>query len=139
MGRTDLSAHGDEAQSPEAKTNINMECLMEAERVQCFVVMAADGPLGRTVSGAVRVLLPEGAESGKHISPELRPQDDWTNDYAKFKAFQFLYQALTDADNGQKWPRGLTDEESKLYRNGNFLVRESQVLQLCEPLHPNML
>ena len=32
-GRTDMSAHGDEAQSPEAKTIIDMECLMEAEGV----------------------------------------------------------------------------------------------------------
>ena len=33
-----------------------MECLMEEEGVKCFVVMAADAPLGRRMGRSVRVL-----------------------------------------------------------------------------------
>ena len=41
---TDVSAHGDEAETAEAKRIIEMERLMEEEGVKCFVVMAADAP-----------------------------------------------------------------------------------------------
>ena len=69
-GMTDVSAHGDEAETAEAKRIIEMEPLMEEEGVKCFVVMAADAPLGRRMGRAVRVLAPEGAESDKHLFPE---------------------------------------------------------------------
>ena len=46
---TDISAHGDEAETAEAKKIIEMERLMEEEGVKCFVVMAADAPLGMKV------------------------------------------------------------------------------------------
>ena len=39
---------------------------------------------------------------------------------------------MTDPDDRQKWPKGLTEEDGKLYRNGNLLVPESRVLELCE-------
>ena len=81
---------------------------MEEKGVKCFVVMAAWAPLGRRVSKAVRVLAPEGAESDKHLFPESCLQDDWTDDYAKSEAFESKYRALTDPDNRQKWPKGLT-------------------------------
>ena len=41
---TDISAHGDEAETAEAKKIIEMERLMKEEGVKCFVVMAADAP-----------------------------------------------------------------------------------------------
>ena len=44
-GMMDVSAHGDEAETAEAKRIIEMERLMEEEGVKCFVVMAADAPL----------------------------------------------------------------------------------------------
>ena len=85
-GMTDISAHGDEAETAEAKRIIEMERLMEEEGAKCFVVMAADAPLASRVSRAVRVLAPERAESDKHlfrslasrttgptITPSLRP------------------------------------------------------------------
>ena len=56
---TDASAHGDEAETAEAKRIIEMESLMEEEGVKCFVVMAADVPLGTRMSRAVGVLAPE--------------------------------------------------------------------------------
>ena len=31
-----------------------------------------------------------------------------------------------------KWPKGLTEEDGKLYRNGRLLVPEFRVLELCE-------
>ena len=86
-GMTDIFAHGDEAETAEAKRIIEMERLMEEEGVKCFVVMAADALLSTRVSRAVRVLAPEGAESDKHLFPESCLQDDWTNDYAKSEAF----------------------------------------------------
>ena len=138
-GMTDVSAHGDEAETAEAKKIIEMERLMEEEGIKCFVVMAADAPLGKRVSRAVRVLAPEGAESDKHLFPESCLQDDWTDDYAKSKAFAAEYRAVTDPDDGQKWPKGLTEEDGKLYRNGKLLVPESRVLELCEAWHHHML
>ena len=138
-GMTDISAHGDEAETAEAKRVIEMERLMEEEGVKCFVVMAADAPLGKRVSRAVSVLAPEGAESDKHLFPESCLQDDWTDDYAKSEAFAAEYRAVTDPDDGQKWPKGLTEEDGKLYRNGKLLVPESRVLEPCEAWHHHML
>ena len=79
-GMTDISAHGDEAETAEAKRIIEMERLMEEEGAKCFVVMAADAPLASTVSRAVRVLAPDGAESDKHLFQESCLQDDCTDD-----------------------------------------------------------
>ena len=109
-----------------------MEHLMEEEGVKCFVVMAADAPLGRRIGRAVNVLAPEGAESDKHLFPESCLQDDWTDDYATSEAFEAQYRAVTDPDDGQKWPKGLTEEDGKLYRNGKLLVQESRVPTLME-------
>ena len=86
-GMTDVSAHGDEAETAEAKRIIEMERVMEEEGVKCFVVMAADAPLGKRMGKAVRVLAPERAESDKHLLSESCLQDDWTDDYAKSEAF----------------------------------------------------
>ena len=88
---------------------------------------------------AVRVLAPDGAESDKHLFPESCLQDDWNDDYAKSEAFAAEYRAVTDPDDGQKWPKGLTEEDGKLYRNGKLLVPESRVLELCEAWHHHML
>ena len=136
---TDVSAHGHEAETAEAKEIIDMECMMEEEGVKCFVVMAANSSLEARVSRAVRVLAPEGAESDKHLFPDSCPQDDWTEDYAKSDAFESKHRAVTDPDDGQKWPKGLTEEDGKLYRNGKLLVPESRVLELCEAWHNHMM
>ena len=104
-----------------------------------LLAMAAEAPLGRRVSRAVRVLAPEGAESNKHLLPESLPQSDWTDQYAKSEAFESEYQSLTDPDDGQKCPNGLTEEEGKLYWNGWLLVPESQVLELYEALHHRLM
>ena len=80
-GMTNVPAHGDEAETAEAKRIIEMERLMEEEEgVKCFVVMAADAPVGERGGRAVRVLAPERAESNKHLCPESFLQDDWTDD-----------------------------------------------------------
>ena len=138
-GMTDVSTHGDEAETAEAKEIIEMERLMEEEGVKCFVVMAANAPLGRRMGRAVRVLAPEEAESDKHLFPESCLQDDWTDDYAKSESFEAQYRALTDPDDGQKWPKGLTEKDSKLYRNGKLLVPESRVLEVREAWHHHMM
>ena len=75
-GMTDVSAHGDEAETAEAKMIIHMERMMEEEGVTYFVVMTADAPLERKASSAVRVLAPEGAESDNHLFSESWLQDD---------------------------------------------------------------
>ena len=97
--------HGNEAETAQAKKIIDTECMMEEDDVNCFIVMAADAPLGRRVSRAARVLAQEGAESDKHLFPALCLQDDWTDNYAKSEAFESEYRALTYPDDGQKWPK----------------------------------
>ena len=64
--------------------------------------------------------------TGPTTTPSLRP-------------FAAEYRAVTDPDDGQKWPKGLTEEDGKLYRNGKLLVPESRVLELCEAWHHHML
>ena len=130
---TNVSAHGDEAETAEAKRIIEMERLMEEEGVKFFVLMAADAPLGRRMGRAVRVLPPEGAESDKHLFPESCLQDDWTDDYAKSQAFEAEYRAVTDPDDGQKWPKGLTEEDGKLYRNGKLLGQSPECSSYARP------
>ena len=46
------------------------------------------------------------------------------------EAFESEYRALTDPDNGQKWSKGVSEKDDKLYRNGRLLGPESQVLEL---------
>ena len=138
-GMTYVFAHGDEAETVEAKKIIDMERMMEEEGVKCFVVMAADAPLSWGVDQAVHVLAPEGAESDMHLFLESCLQDNWNDDYTKSEAFQSEYRPVTDPDNGQKWPKGLTDEAGKLFRNGRLLVLESRVLELCETWHHHMV
>ena len=90
------------------KRIIEMERLIEEEGVKCLVVMAVDTPLGRRMGRVVRVLAPEGAESDKHVFPGSCLQDDWTDDYIKYEAFAAEWKAVTDPDDGQTWPKGLT-------------------------------
>ena len=138
-GMTDVSAHGDEAETTGAKRIIEMERLMDEEGVKCFVVMAADALLGRRMGRAVSVLATEGAESDKHLFPGSCLQDGWTDDYAKSEPFEGEYRAVTDPDDGHRWPKGLTEEDGKLYQNGKLLVPDSRVLELCEAWHHHMM
>ena len=62
-----------------------------------------------------------------------------TDDYAKSEVFAAEYRAVTDPEDGQKWPKGLTEEDGKLYRSGKLLVPESRVLELCEAWHHHMM
>ena len=39
---------------------------------------------------------------------------------------------MTDPEVTQKWPKGLTKEDAKLYRNGKLLEPASRVLELCK-------
>ena len=72
-------------------------------------------------------------------SKEFSLQDDWTDDYATFEAFESKYQAVTDPDNGQKWPKGLTEEDGKLSRNGKLLLPESRVLERSQAWYHHMM
>ena len=47
-GMTDISAHGDEAETAEAKKIIDMERMIEEEGVKCFVVMLEEGGAQRS-------------------------------------------------------------------------------------------
>ena len=107
--------------------------------MKCFVVMAAEAPLGKRASRAVLVLPPEGAESNKRLFPNWCLKDDWTNDYAKCEAFESEDGAVTDPDDRQKWRKGLAEEDCNLYQNGKLLVPECQVLKLCEAWHQLMM
>ena len=138
-GMTDVSAHGDEAETAEAKKIIGMERMTEKDSVKCLVIMAVDAPLGRRVSRAVRMLAPEGIESDKHLFPESCLQDQWPDGCLKIEAFESEYRAVTDPDNRQKWPKGLSEEDGKLYRYGQLVVPESQVTELCEAWHHHMM
>ena len=73
---TDVSAHGDEAETANAKKIIDMERMIGEDGVKHYVVMAADAPLERRLGRAVLVLALEGAESGNHLFSEPALQDD---------------------------------------------------------------
>ena len=72
------------------------------------------GCLWKTGEQSGLMLLPESDESDNHLFPESCVQDDLADNYAKSEAFGFEYRALTDTDDGQKWPKGLTEEDGKL-------------------------
>ena len=155
-GMTDVSAHGDVDETAEAKKIIDLERLMDETGAKCFVVMAASAPLSQRVERAVRAIAPEvddcepedwlihaGAAvdepSDKHLFPESCLQADWSEDYAKSEVWSAEYRAVTDPDDDQKWPKGLTEEDGKLYSKGRLLVPESRVLELCEAWHHHMV
>ena len=83
--------------------------------MKSVVVMAAGALLGSRVRRAVSALAPQGVESDEHLFPESCLRDDATDNYAKFEAFQAGYPAVTDPEEGQKWPRWLTEEDGKMY------------------------
>ena len=99
-----MSAHGDGAETAEAKKIIDVELLIGQDGVKCFVVMAANASLGRSVSRAVLILGPDGAGSDKRLFPESCLQENWTDDYTKSEAFGSEYRAVTNPDDKQKWP-----------------------------------
>ena len=96
-------------------------------------------PMEVGLSRAIRVRAPEGAESNKHLFPELCLQDDSTDDYARSEAFESKYRALTEPDEGQRWQKAPTEEDGKLYGNAKLLVLETRVPELCEGWHHHMM
>ena len=138
-GMTDVSAHVLGAETAGANKMTDMECMMEEDDATCLVVMTADAPLGRRLSRGLRVLAPEGAESDKHLFPESCLQDNSADDYDKSEAFESKCWALTDPDDRQKWPKGLTKEDGKLYPNSTLLVPTSRVLELCEAWYHDII
>ena len=47
---------------------------------------------------------------------------------------------MTNPEVTQKWwPKGLTEEDGKLYRNGKLLEPASRVLELCETFPHHMM
>ena len=46
---------------------------------------------------------------------------------------------MTDPDDGQKWQKGLTEAHGKVYRNGELLVLEFGVPELCAARHHHMM
>ena len=77
-GMTDVFAHGDEAETAEAKRIIEMERLMEEEGVKCFVVMAAEAPLEggwaeRSEYSPLRELSPTSTSSLNRASRTIGP------------------------------------------------------------------
>ena len=82
-GMTDMSTHGEETETAEAKKIIDMDSIIEEEGAKCFVILGSEAPLGKWVGRLVRALAAQGAESNKHIFPRSSLQDDWTDNYAK--------------------------------------------------------
>ena len=137
--KTDVSARCNAAETAEANKNIAIERMIEEDKVQCLVVMAADDPLGGRVSRADHVLALEVAESDKQLFPESCLKDDWIANYAKSEGFESRDRAVTDPHNWQKCQEGLTEKDSKLCRNCKLLVPESRVLEFCEAGHHHMM
>ena len=46
---------------------------------------------------------------------------------------------MTNTDDDHSWPKGLTQEDGKLYSKARYLVRESRWLELCEAWHHHMV
>ena len=74
-GMTDVSTHGDVAETAEAKKIIDKECIIEEEGAKCFVILGSEAPLGKGVGRVVRALAAQGAESNKHIFPRSSLKD----------------------------------------------------------------
>ena len=72
-GMTDVSAHGDEAETAEAKRIIEMERLMEEEGVKCLVVMAADADAERSEYSPLMELNPTSTSSLSLVSRTTGP------------------------------------------------------------------
>ena len=98
------------------------------------------GPGGEDITWPDQVALrSEKAPSTGNVNTQTSNQDDWTDDFAKSEAFDSQHRALTDPEFGQKWPKGLSEEDDKLYRNGRLLVPESRMLELCEAWYHHMM
>ena len=85
------------------------------------------------------VTAPGGAEFDKHLFQESCLEDTWTDNHAKSEAFESEYRAVTDPDDGQKWAKGLFEEDHKVYQNSKWLVPESGMLELSEAQHRHMM
>ena len=136
---TDVSAHGNKGGIDEAKKIMDMGRMVKEEGVNCFVVMAGDAPLAWWMSPAVRALASEAAECHRHLFPETCLQDNWTHDIAKSEAFQSEYRVVSDPDDMQKWPKGLSEEDRKLYGHEKLLVPEYRLPELCEAWNQYMV
>ena len=99
-GITDISAHGYEAETAEAKKISHIQRMMEAEGVHCCVLMVADAPLGRRVSRAVRVLVQRVLSQTSTCSLSHASRMTGRTTMPSLKLFELEYRALTGADKG---------------------------------------
>ena len=124
-GTADVSAHGDEKATKEAKRI--MERLMEEEGVKCFVVMASEtataDPADRAVmrdmaeTMSIQPLAPMPAsdepqsKSKATSSTDANPstsqswlKEDWTSDYADSQSWAEYYKVISSPDDDEEWP-----------------------------------
>ena len=154
-GMADVSTHGDEEETKEAKRIIEMERLMGEEGVKCFVVMASDTDIAdRADRGVMRNMAetmsirplaqtpandkPQSkskATSSTDANPSTSQsclKEDWTSDYADSEARAQYYKVISSPDDDEEWPQGLSVEHEKMFLNGKLLLPESRAKDLLD-------
>ena len=101
-GMADVSTHGDEEETKEAKQIIKMERLMEKESVKCFAVMASETDTAdRTDQAVMRNMAEE---------MSIRPLAQMTaNDKTQSKS---KATSLTHANSLEAWTSDYADSEA---------------------------
>ena len=161
-GMVDVSAHGDEEETMEAKQIIDMERLLEEEGVKCFVVMAsktdtadpADPVMMRDMAEtmSIRPLAQMPASDKPHSKSKATSstdanrstsqsclREDWTSDYATSEAWAQYYKVISSPDDDEEWPQKLSVEHEKMFLNEKLLVPESRAKDLLDEWHPELM
>ena len=155
----DVSAHGDEEETKEAKRIIEMERQMEEEGVKCFVIMASDSDTADRADRAVMQNIAETmsirplarmpandkqqskskATSSTDANPSTCLKEDWTSDYADSEAWAQYYKVISSPNDDEEWPQKLSVEHEKMFLNGKLLVPESRAKDLLDECHQELM
>ena len=156
-GMADVSAHGDEEETKEAKRIIEMEKLMEEEGVKSFVIASEIETADRVDRAVMRYMAktmsirplaqkrakdkPQSkstATSSTDANPSTSQsclKEDRTSDYADSEAWPQYYKVIFSSDDDEKWPRGLSVEHENMFLNGKLHALESCAKDLLDEWH----
>ena len=150
-GLADISMHGDEAETAEAKRIIKLEEHLERGDAHCFVVMVhrADGaPKERTSALAQRETsvahkrqVAQEAWLLNTKAPPLKPclAEDWEEDCAKSEYWATHWVASSKPESELAWPAGLRVDHGKLFVFDKLLIPEARMDQVVQEGHDQRL
>ena len=150
-GLVDVSMHGDEQETADARRHIQMKRPMAEEGVKCFVDMASRTDYRDRMEGAVMKVMaksvdicPFGAcKATSSTSPKPKPasclDEDWRDDYAESEEWWDYYKILSSPEDDQPWPKGPAEEGVKLFLHGKLLFPANRVQEPIQEWHVQML